>query len=545
MRNFHNSQLTEYREPYGAATCGSTVRLRLESDADSARLRIWHDEQGETVFLMQKFDGYFEYELILPDEPCILWYFFLLDYPGKTLCYGNNKKELGGIGELYEVNEAESYQITVYEDFEIPEWYKNSVVYQIFPDRFKRGEDPDADTAGRKLENWDTLPYYIKDKDGHVLEWNFWAGNLAGITEKLDMLEKLGIGCIYLNPIFKARSNHRYDTADYSLIDPLLGSEKSFRLLCKEAQKRGIRIILDGVFSHTGIDSIYYRENPDWYTGAFWWGVKDLPEVNELHPEFMKYICGKDGILRKWLRLGASGWRLDVADELPDEFIEAVRECIKDENPDALLIGEVWEDASNKVSYGKRRKFLGGKQLDAAMNYPLRSDILDFIGERIDAWEFAERQRSREENYPKEAHYGAFNLIGSHDRERILSLTGGDKKKMQMAVLLTFVLPGVPVIYYGDEAGLEGGVDPDNRRSYPWGLEDPVLIKFYKDICGFYHAHESLKSGSMRIFAVGPDDLIVERRTGRDVVEIYLNRKTKSCELTDKKIKNIIENIIC
>lgn len=533
MNIFHNSQLEDCRKPFGAVETGTSVHLQIECQgAQNAQLRLWEDAEGETMIPMIMHEDWAEIDVQTPDHPTVLWYFFVLTYPDKTICYGNNRKRLGGIGEIYENEEPQSYQISVYENFEVPQWYKNSIAYQIFPDRFCKGKLENAPDI--KLEDWSTLPYYHKDEDGRVTEWNFWGGNLQGIIDKLDYLKDLKISCIYLNPIFKAASNHRYDTADYLTIDPLLGDEKLFRTLCREARKRGIRIILDGVFSHTGIHSAYYEEHPDWYTGGFWWGVKDLPEVNENHPEFKEFICGEDGVLRKWLRLGASGWRLDVADELPDEFIEAVRECIKDENPDAVLIGEVWEDASSKISYGHRRTFLGGRQLDAPMNYPLRKDILDFIYGNIDAYEFAARARCREENYPKESLYGCFNLIDSHDRRRILSAVSGDKEKMQIAVVLSFALPGVPVIYYGDEAGLEGMTDPDNRRTFPWGSEAADIMDFYKGLTSFYTAHESLKSGQCGIFAFSPEDLVIERRSGDDKIEIHINKKTLTCAIIDR-----------
>lgn len=533
---YHNSRESEYRSPYGAAEVGSSVHLSITADfAKSVLLRVWTDETKETMYTMNHVSdtNLFEIDLKLPAEPTVLWYFFVVNYDDKTICYGNNRQRLGGIGEVYENEEPQSYQITVYEDYSTPLWYKNAVVYQIFPDRFYRAEDAVAKEAldGKKIEDWTTLPYYIKNDDGSIREWNYWAGNLKGIIEKLPYLAELGVTCIYLNPIFKARSNHRYDTSDYMTIDPMLGTEDDFVLLCNKARNQGIRIILDGVFSHTGIDSKYYNENPSWYTGGFWWGVKDLPEVNENNPEFTEFICGKNGVIRHWLGLGASGFRLDVADELPDEFIENIRKALKEENSNAVLIGEVWEDASNKISYGHRRKFIHGRQLDGAMNYPLREDIIAFLNYEINAYEFAERINARMENYPAEAFYANFNLIGSHDRERILSVFDENQDKLKVAAMLSFVLPGAPVIYYGDDTGVTGGTDPDNRRTFPWNNRNEELEEFYKVLIREYKRSPELMSGDLSIYAVNDDEISIIRSLGNKLRKIKVNRDALTCNL--------------
>lgn len=531
---YHNSRESEYRSPYGSAKTGSIVHLSITADyAQSVLVRLWTEETKETMLsLTKESDNTFSLDLQMPKEPTVLWYFFVVNFSDKTVCYGNNRKRLGGVGEIYENEEPQSYQITVYEETETPQWYKNCVVYQIFPDRFFRADGINKDALlGKRIEEWSTLPYYIKNDDGSIKEWNFWGGNLKGIIEKLPYLAALGITCIYLNPIFKARSNHRYDTSDYMMIDPLLGTEEDFILLCNKAKNQGIRIILDGVFSHTGIDSKYYTQKPSWYTGEFWWGVKDLPEVNENNPEFTEFICGENGVIRHWIRLGASGFRLDVADELPDEFIENIRKAVKSENPNAVLIGEVWEDASNKISYGRRRKFIHGRQLDGAMNYPLREDIISFINKDIDAYEFADRINCRMENYPKEAFYSNFNLIGSHDRERILSVFDGNTEKLKIAAMLSFILPGAPVIYYGDEAGVSGGTDPDNRRTFPWDNQDEDLTEFYRNLIRVYKRSPELISGDLSIYAANENELSVIRSLGSKLRKIKVDRETLVCNL--------------
>lgn len=532
----HNSRESKYRTPFGAVKTGSVVHLCIDANnALSVFVRSWTDETKEVMYPMEKHGESFSVDITMPKTSTLFWYFFVVNYEDKTVCYGNNRKALGGTGEVYVNEEPQSFQITVFDEYSSPSWYKDSVIYQIFPDRFYKSENagiPDEVLMQRRMEDWNSDPYYIKNEDGSIKEWNFWGGNLKGIEEKLPYLSSLGISAIYLNPIFESKSNHRYDTSDYFKVDPLLGTNDDFKSLCNKAKEFGIKIILDGVFSHTGIESKYYEEHRDWYTGGFWWGVKNLPEVDENNPGFTNLICGKDGVLKHWLRLGASGFRLDVADELPDEFLENVRHAIKEENPDAVLIGEVWEDASNKISYGHRRRFLLGKQLDGVMNYPLRDAVIALLNNQIDAYEFSDRMNCLFENYPKEAFYSNFNLIGSHDRERIINALGFDKEKQKLASVLSYVLPGAPVIYYGDEAGLMGSADPDNRRTFPWGKEDAELTAFYKTLCHEYSMHQELKSGDFTVFATHSDEVIITRTLNGKSAKIVINTNTKKYDIT-------------
>ena len=271
---------------------------------------------------------------------------------------------------------------------------------------------------------------------------------MEGIIQKLDYLQSLGITCIYLNPIFEAHSNHRYDTADYTKVDPLLGSKEDFKRLCKEANKRGIHIMLDGVFNHTGSDSIYFnrkgryqtlgayqsQESPyyDWYQFyqwpeqyACWWNFETLPNVNETNETYNAYINGTDGVIQTWLKAGADGWRLDVADELPDLFLDDITKAAKQVKPTSMILGEVWEDASNKMAYGQRRRYLLGKQLDSVMNYPFREAIIGFLTGKNPA-EMMELIMTVLEHYPPSAIHLLMNHIGTHDTERILTVLGGE-----------------------------------------------------------------------------------------------------------------------
>ena len=552
MELYHNSHITDYRRPFGAVRCKGHIELKLRApEADYAVLRLYTDEAGEGMLQpsMRK-DGTFVWRFSAPEDDCVLWYFFVVGISDNVYCYGNNDSKLGGEGRVYRQGETpESFRITVYHDFKVPAWYKEGMVYQIFPDRFRRTAKLNVPSAGitdledlapgavydprsgRVFEDWDTLPYYIKNKDGSIAHWNFWGGSLAGIEEKLEYIKSLGATIIYLNPIFEARSNHRYDTSDYFKIDPMLGTEADFRRLCEKAKKLGIRIMLDGVFNHTGVNSKYYREHPEWFQHdengdvVCWWGVKDLPQVDELNPEFSELICGENGVIRYWLRAGASGWRLDVADELPNEFLMKIREAVKAEGSDKVVIGEVWEDASYKFDYGKRMRFFGGKELDSVMNYPVRQDILDYMSGAIGSAEFAARQISRMENYPPEAWAGCFNMLGSHDRERILTLLGSEEA-VKFAAALLYSLPGVPVLYYGDEVCLEGGRDPDNRRSFPWEklAEKKEMTEHFRKLGRLRNGSETLKKGSLSIFEGDNGTLVVERTSGPETAVFCFDR---------------------
>ncbi len=406
-------------------------------------------------------------------------------------------------------------------------WAKGAVVYQIFPDRFCITGRPDP----TKAKNPRTIhqsplerPLFVQDEPEYAAT-DFFGGTLKGITSRLDYLKELGVTVLYFNPMFEAASNHRYNTGDYFEIDPFLGTKEDFAAMCRKAHALGMRVILDGVFSHTGSDSRYFNKEGHYDTlGAYqsdqspyaswfsfgqtrddyasWWGFKTLPNVNETAPAYMEFICGENGVLRHWLRLGADGWRLDVADELPDEFLEAVRCAIKQERPDAWLLGEVWENAALKHSYGARRKFLQGKQLDGVMNYPWRSGIIEsLLQQSPDPLAYA--IWDLQETYPPEALYLGMNLLGTHDTPRILTVLAGlgdvpkdwqpeyrmtaqnyatAAHRLRLAMGVQYFLPGMPSIYYGDEAGMEGFADPWNRRCFPWGSRDLALTDFVKKL---------------------------------------------------------------
>lgn len=542
--HIYNSRDRHYKSIYGAIAVNQTVRLRLllpenfgGLDITDVKFVILCDENAKVseynlTRTNDQYVGSYYWELnYTPSKAGLFWYHFEFTAGG----YHHNIFK-GRYSNGYVDGEDDSWQLTVYSGEQVvANQWKGGIMYQIFPDRFFASGSKKIVPMDAKLVSWDSMPLYEADPETGLWNNDYLGGDLRGIEEKLPYLKSLGVDIIYLNPIFEAHSNHRYNTADYKAIDPLLGKEDDFISLCVAAHKLGIKIILDGVFSHTGDDSIYFNkydhyssvgayqstDSPyySWYkfenwpdTYKSWWGVPILPEIIEENPSYLEFIAGEGGVIEKWLLLGADGWRLDVADELPDSFIAAIRNRIKAVKPDALLLGEVWEDASNKTSYGFRRKYLLGFELDSTMNYPFRNAIIDFVA-NDNAEDFFEQILTITENYPKQIVDSLMNPLGTHDTERILTLLGGyncenmpranqarlkldnaeleqAKALLKIATVLQYTLPGFPSIYYGDEAGMEGGRDPFNRQGYPWGKEDDDLIAFYQAL-GDMRKHKS------------------------------------------------------
>ena len=495
-----NSREEKYKVPFGAVPEGTEIILNIESRVSEGLYN-----PGLLVFRDGSYVGEdYPLELVSRSGASETWRISFKAGETGLYWYGFYSVEGTQRRDLSNEKGQTRWQLTVYDrDFSTPDWFYGGIMYQIFPDRFYRSEayTPLLRPDSKERRDWGGLPERVVLEGGRIPNNDFFCGNLAGITEKLDYLESLGVTCIYLNPIFEAVSNHRYDTGDYEKIDPVLGTEEDFVKLCQSAAKRGIRIILDGVFSHTGSDSRYFNkegrypetgafqsESSDYYpwykfekwpdSYASWWGVDILPEVREEEPSYLNYITGSGGILEKWLKAGASGWRLDVADELPDVFLDSLRSEVKEARNDALIIGEVWEDASNKVSYGYRRRYLQGKQLDSVMNYVFKDAVFALMADG-NVRHFGDRIEEVLENYPKPAVDCLMNILGTHDTERALTALGS-KEKFKAATLINYFLPGVPCVFYGDEAGLEGKGDPWCRGCYPWENEDGDLLDYFR-----------------------------------------------------------------
>ncbi len=572
----YNSRLEYHKSIFGAVKTDQTVTFRIILPRDfcchAAKLVIKKAEADEYGYINMQWDcmegvGEEWWKVDFTAEKAALYkYHFEYD-----TSWGTSRIYHAGNGLAAIKGDGEDWQLTVYDkDFHTPEWLRGGIIYQIFPDRFAssgtKKQNVPSDRVLRTDRDGD--PYWIPTAEGKVLNNDYFGGDLNGIEQKLGYLKSLGVTCIYLNPIFEAQSNHRYDTANYEKIDSMLGTEKDFKSLCESAKKLGIRIMLDGVFSHTGDDSRYFnrysrydslgayqsKESPyyGWYKFnkwpddyESWWGIEILPEVNEDNSDFIEYITGKNGIARKWLKLGASGWRLDVADELPDEFLDEFRKAVKEEKADGLVLGEVWEDASNKSSYGRLRRYLLGKQLDSVMNYPFAGAVIDFIRD-ANAELFASRVMSIVENYPKEVLDVLMNHLSTHDTMRAITALAGENcayrdrkwqsthsldereyhygmKLLMAASAMQFALPGVPTIYYGDEAGMQGYKDPFNRRCYPWGKENGELVEWYKKLGKIRNENRVFKDGRVEILSAVAGCVAFSRKNDDEAILVISN----------------------
>lgn len=576
LKLFHDSHSPYYRFPLGA--CKTDANLFLAVDVHTklpvaVSLRLWQENVGERLYIMHSLPNAKEHYVTHINTPaigCLLWYYFIIEYNGKRIFYGNNQEHLGGVGQRYE-DPPDSFQITVYRaDATTPAWFKHSIIYQIFPDRFYReGNQIIPKKNAVYHANWYDSPYYYKDEAAdEIVAYDFFGGNLQGIIKKLSYLKDFGIGAIYLNPVFEAASNHRYDTGNYHQIDPILGTNNDFTALCAAAKKAGIHVIIDGVFSHTGSDSIYFNrygsysnigayQSPDspyynWYdfkhypdSYTCWWNFDTLPDVTETTPSYMDFIIdNKDSVLHHWLKIGISGWRLDVIDELPQKFSRHFYKTMKESNPDSVLIGEVWEDASNKVSYGVSREYLCGYEMDSAMNYPFRNIVLDFLLGHANAEQTTQKLLSQRENYPAHNYYAMMNLLGSHDVERVITLLGQaddcehmsqlqranyrlDPKRYalgiartKLAALWQMTFPGVPSIYYGDEIGMQGFRDPYNRAAYEWNSKNTALCDYCKQLAHLRNKYPALRTGKLT-FLQQNDDLLVYLRSIVDEHDVF------------------------
>ena len=573
---FFNSRLPRYKTPFGAIAAGTPVTLRLDVPGSfgyvDPHLVLTKDREDPVHYRTEytgQSDGVNHFAVtVTPTTSGLYFYYFDLYTDFRKICRGP-----GAEGRLTWVLE-DSWQLTVYEpDFQTPDWIKSGTMYQIFPDRFYEG-DPDkampfADRIYRADKEGEPYFWPTEQPEGY-LNMDYFGGDFLGIQKKLPYLKGLGVTCIYLNPIFEAHANHRYNTADYLKADPLLGTNEDFAALCKEASRQGIRIILDGVFSHTGSDSRYFnregrygpggayrdRHSPyrSWYdfdSGyacgyRSWWGFETLPEVEEESPSYIDFVCGPGGVIDTWLGLGASGFRLDVADELPDDFIEKIRAAVKAHGADKLLIGEVWEDATTKEGWGRRRTYLRGHGLDTTMNYPFRNAAIDFV-RGADAAAVADAILSICENYPKPALDCAMNFLSTHDTERAITAiadeptNGRDRfwqsgrriplsrmddavRRELLAYALLFTLPGVPCIYYGGGIAMQGYRDPFNRAYYDWNSTERRLRGPLANLAELRRSCDAFKGGAIEwVEAAG--DVLHFRRVGRtQTAEIILNR---------------------
>ena len=572
MNWYYHSRDPHYKSPFGAVKTNERICFRVDGAPSAMVELLLYLPCGPRTIPMEWDGTAYRAECSAPDTPCRMGYGFRID--GRY--FGAES------GEAHFSDMPLTYGLTVYDGtFTTPAWFRDAVVYQIFPDRFFCADRArflraaaDYRVSGRPIfvhDSWNELPLYQPHGGAKsYIPDDYFGGDLAGILEKLPYIASLGVTCIYLNPIFAAHSNHRYNTADYLSIDPLLGTNDDFKALCDAAKSYGIRIVLDGVFSHTGDDSVYFdrygrykthgacesKDSPyyPWYrfyqwpnTYKCWWNFETLPDVEETEPSYTEFIQGENGVLRTWLAMGASGWRLDVADELPDSFIRGIRRSIKSCYPDAVLIGEVWDNCATKYGPEGRRGYVNGDELDAPMNYQFREPTIEFLNGRKDAYWYAETQNRLIEDYPKPFMDACLNLLGSHDTERIrTALTGipdartltrkeqlrhhpdaatlaRASKRLMLGYALMAVMPGVPCIYYGDEAGMTGMIDPLNRGTFPWGREKTALTDQVRTLMRLHNESDAIKNGSTRIAAVGKQLLCVIRKSVKETLILLAN----------------------
>lgn len=580
MRILFDSRQEQYKTPFGTLRAGNSCVLHMDvpesSGATSVTLVMENcDEQPccEFTFEKERVSGVYttwRCEFTLQERGLYFYWFRIGKRDGSFRLFRQ--------GDQTNMEAGEKWQLSIIpQDFTVPDYARGAVMYQIMPDRFfKVGE---CDLTDKLCpfwvhENLSDTPQYTADAEGNWCN-DFYGGNLQGIRAKLSYLHTLGVGVLYLNPIFMAYSNHRYDTADYKRIDPMLGTADDFAALCRDAHALEMRVILDGVFSHTGSNSVYFdakgifghgavsdsnspyrawyrfRHYPDDYDA--WWNMPTLPNIEELSESYVNYIIeDDDSVLAHWLNLGADGFRLDVVDELPDEFVRKLKKRLRVLKPDALLLGEVWEDASNKRAYGVSRRYFVDGELDSVMNYPWQKGIVAFVRGEDDGSALGEGIMRLAENYPPEVLACVMNLLGTHDTMRILTVLGGEYhaskaewatarlspearalavRRLHTAAFLQFMLPGMASIYYGDEVGMEGGADPFCRRYYPWSAGDESLRSFYAALCRVKNETQALKTGDVRVTEAGNGRLSFVRKTENQVVEVYVNQSEVGWEL--------------
>ena len=587
MRILFDSQQIQYKNPFGTLEPDQecTLTIHIPSSVQATRVEcIINYENGThamNVLLTYKMKkgpyDIFQGKFTLPCTGLFFYYFYISKPCGGFRLFKEGSQTNMEAGDLWQVS-------CIPADFTTPDWAKGAVIYQVFPDRFHAVGKPDL--TG-KLEPYTVHKHWNEDvdwrptADGQVLNNDFFGGNFRGITEKMDYIASLGVGILYLNPISKSFSSHRYDTGDYKTPDPMLGTEADFADMCRAAHDRGIRVVLDGVYSHTGSDSLYFNKNgtfpgkgayqsqespySSWYTfyhwpGSYrsWWDFDTLPTVNKMAPGFLDYIIrDEDSVVAHWMKLGADGFRLDVADELPDEFIRLLRKRIRGIKPDALLIGEVWEDASNKIAYGQRRRYFTDGELDSVMNYPFRTAIINFMRGFDSGRGLKDTVMSIMENYPPQVAACNMNLLGTHDTPRILTALVDDfdgsreekakrrlsrnqmevaRERLLMASFLQYTLPGSPSLYYADETGMEGYKDPFNRRTYPWGREDQELVNHFRHLGRLRRELTPLRLGDIQFFQAADKHLGFTRTYQGQTVKIYVNRSGDPWEISAGRV---------
>jgi len=561
----------------------AAVVLRLARDGGDDRdfpLAFEKTEHGWDTYVLK-----LSMKSICGSRGCGLFYYEYLFLRGNDTLFSSAAED--NVSFTLVSHSASRFRLLVSEDgFDTPASFRGKTMYHIFVDRFAPGKGHHREDAVYHDKWQEEIEQFGAYPGAPVKNNEFFGGTLWGIVKKLDYLESMGVGVLYLSPIFKAASNHKYDTGDYSRVDEQFGGEEALETLLAETKKRGMTVMLDGVFNHTGDDSLYFNRHGnypsvgaaqsvaspyyDWYyfkeypnKYECWWDIEILPKLNLSNPRLHNYLVGEGGIIDKYTKMGVGGWRLDVADELPDPFLDELRMRVKNATDgEGVVLGEVWENAADKIAYGRRRRYFQGRQLDSVMNYPLRTGLIAFAKEG-NAAPLISVLTELWGSYPLCVCHSLMNILSTHDTERILTVLGDDPddghftnaqlrakrmtyrehqradKRLMLASVLQFTVYGVPSVFYGDEAGMEGCHDPFCRRPYPWGNEDAALLAHYRRLGAIRRENPVLADGDFVWVTKHPHALAFDRVSEKGHLRIVANRDTEPlamslpCEATE------------
>ena len=574
MENFVFNPINN-KLPKGACAKGSNVSYTLKvakfiglnlayfvmhkDGENDTRIEMAKDHADERYFYMTCSVKY--------DDPGFYWYHFEVETSSGNFTLVRDDDfnlKMGPGGNNY-------LQLVIASESSVAKNFRKGIIYHIFVDRFCRSGQVTARKGLKLIDDWSKPIELEYNEAGERVNFNCYGGNFQGIIDKLSYLKSLNVGTIYLSPIMEANSNHKYDVADYSKIDSMFGDQELFETLIAKAKRLGMTVIIDGVFNHTGSDSVYFNKNGryrtvgayqspnskyySWYTFnkypddySCWWGIKTLPQTEE-NSGFFDYIAGRNGIIEKYMAMGIGGYRLDVVDELTNNFLHAICQAARRVNPKAMIIGEVWEDASSKISYDERKNYFLGGNLDSVTNYPMKNAILDFV-KHGDVKTFVNTINLIKDQYPKAIQNNLMNIIDTHDTARALTYFGLDdginpkqnitltpeqrdraKKLLKLATIMQYTVMGIPTVFYGDEAGLEGTGDPYCRATYPWGSEDSELVEWYKQL-GELRNNPVFANGELNIKYAQNGVIAYERDNGDFKAIIIINRGEKPFEFT-------------
>lgn len=517
-------------------------------------------------------DGYVYFEGDVELSTSAIYHYYFSFEANKNFLYFKKENKTGN----QSVSTDEKWKMSV--NFQVPDWSKGKIMYHIFVDRFNRGSTTPLKEMPRRTiyKSFNEEMIVGPNKDG-IWNADFYGGDLKGIEEKLDYIKSLGASIIYLSPIVWSQSNHRYDASDYEKVDPYAGSNDDLKSLCDQAHKKGMKVVLDAVFNHTGNDSKYFNEYGTFNTlGAYqskdskyyqfykkyydnnktyfdyWWGMKNLPVCDGSNKKWQKYIYGENGIIDKWFELGIDGLRLDVADELTDEFIEGIRRAVKRNKEDGFILGEVWKNPMRM----NRSYISSGKGMDSVMNYPLVDALIRYF-KYSDVYKLKDVLEQLKNEYPEETLNSLMNFTSTHDITRAIDIFGSGEfqrygewawntlnddrtwqknyrlskeeyergKDIYKSYVFTLAfLPGILSIFYGDEIGLQGMGNLANRRPFTWNKKDEDLLKFFRSIGKIRNEEKFLEKANLNILDINDRLFMFERKNDEEKALITINR---------------------